>query len=127
KQIIHILVTVTDISEQVRLAAELEQAQARGQEQLQLLSSIVQTDPDMLTMFLNSSHKTFNEINEILKVQSKSTHQYVSQINQIYALIHKYKGEAAALEFEQFVELAHEFEDKIAELKTNPNLSGNDF
>lgn len=127
KQIIHILVTVTDISEQVRLAAELEQAQARGQEQLQLLSSIVQTDPDMLTMFLNSSHKTFNEINEILKVQSKSTHQYVSKINQIYALIHKYKGEAAALEFEQFVELAHEFEDKIAELKTNPNLSGNDF
>lgn len=127
RQIFHILVTVLDITKQVELALEVESMRNQGQEQLELLSTILQCNSDMLKTFLDNSYKTFNKINQVLKIQIKNPSQYLSKANQIYALIHNYKGEAAALDLQQFVQTAHEFEDHIQSLKNQPEIQGNDF
>lgn len=125
--IVHVLVTVMDITKQVQLAEELENARVQGQEQLAMLSTILNGNSDLLNMFLQNSFDTFNKVNNILKHQAKSPSQYLEKANQIYALIHNFKGEAAALDLKQFVDLAHEFEEQIAALKTRDKISGNDF
>jgi chemotaxis protein histidine kinase CheA len=58
---------------------------------------------------------------------AKSTLAYQDKANKIFSLIHNFKGEASALELDRFVELATEFEDQLAKLKAQPQLSGNDF
>lgn len=125
--ILHILVTVLDITKQVELAQEVESMRNQGQEQLELLSTILQCNSDLLKSFLSNSYQTFNKINQILKTQSKNTVQYLDKANQIYALVHNYKGEAAALDLQQFVTSAHDFENHIQGLKAQGEIQGNDF
>ncbi len=126
-QIVHVLVTVMDISRQVQLAKELDIARLQGQEQLEMLSVIVNSNSDMLKMFLNNSQSTFNQINLLLKSQVKTTAQYREKLNKIYSFIHNYKGEASSLDLTQFVDLAHTFESQLTELSNRSELSGNDF
>ena len=127
RQIVHVLVTVLDITKQVELSQEVEAMKNQGQEQLELLSTILQCHPDMLNRFLENSYGIFNKINAILKTQSKSQTQYLDKANQMFSLIHNFKGEAAALDLKQFVDVAHEFEDKIQDLKAMETIQGNDF
>ena len=125
--IIHILVTVMDITEQILLGNQIEKMKNKNQQQMEMLSTILQCHPDMLALFLNNSYETFNKINSILKQQDKSGTHYVEKANQIFALIHNYKGEASALELTQFVDLAYGFEETIKELTAKDSLDGNDF
>jgi len=62
-----------------------------------------------------------------LREDSKGQSQYAQKINRIYAIIHNFKGEASALNLDQFVELAHEFESEIDRLKTIREIGGKDF
>lgn len=126
-QIVHILVTVQDISAQVQLARELESAKSQGEEQLELLSTVIQSDGALLQEFLHNSFRSFEKINHQLKQSARSREQYLDKINQIAALIHSYKGEAAALNLRRFASQAHDFEDLLAALRERPQLSGQDF
>lgn len=125
--IMHILVTVKDITKQVQLARELELAQKQGEQQLEMLTSLMSGNSSLMPAYLENSIRTLNRINEELRSPVKTHKKLISKANQIYALIHNFKGESAALEMEQFVDLAHQFEDEIESLKANPELSGNDF
>ncbi|GAB3371222.1 ATP-binding protein [Spongiibacter taiwanensis] len=126
-EIIHVLVTVQDISRQVKLAQDLEAARQQGEEQLEMLSTIVQSDTTLLNLFLENSVRCFEQINDVLKSPAKTRLQYLEKLRQIYALIHNYKGEAAALNLDSFAQQAHEFEDQLSALQELPKLGGNDF
>lgn len=123
----HVLVTVSDITAQVNLARELEETRGRSEQQLEMLTGLLHANADMVPVFLDNSFKTFNLINQILKMPVKSSLAYQDKANKIFSLIHNFKGEASALELERFVELAHQFEDQLAKLKARSELSGNDF
>ncbi|PVZ72490.1 type IV pili methyl-accepting chemotaxis transducer N-terminal domain-containing protein [Pelagibaculum spongiae] len=124
---LNILVTVSDITRQVQLAKELESAKQQGEQQMEMLTSIIHADFDMLLMFIDNSYKTFEQINEVLRESSKSRSQLQDKANAIGALVHGFKGESSALSLDQFVSLAHDFEDQIAALKGKADLTGNDF
>ena len=126
-EIVHVLVTVQDISRQIKLADELEAAKVQGEEQLELLSTILQSNGDLLRHFLSNSFASFQKINGLLKQPAKTHQQYIDKANQIFALIHNYKGEAAALELHRFARQAHQFEELLDGLRRSAELSGNDF
>ncbi len=123
----HVLVTVTDITQQVKLSRELEQMQAQNEQQFEVLTKIIHTSSDLLNSYLDNSFETFNGINKELKIPAKSQSQFIAKAHNIFAYIHNFKGESAALELDQFVDLAHKFEDQLDKIKENPSLSGNDF
>ena len=123
----HVLVTVSDITERVKLARELEQMQAQNEQQFEVLTKIIHTSSDLLNAYLKNSFDTFEKINRELKVPAKTQSQFVTKAHNIFAYIHNYKGESAAMELEQFVDLAHKFEDQLDKIKENPSLTGNDF
>lgn len=127
KEILQVLVTVTDVTRQVELERELESAKQLGEQQLEMLNTMIQSGSNMIPDFLNNSFKSFKKINAALKHGVKTRLQLIEKANYIYRLIHNFKGEAAALNLDQFVEMAHQFEDKIDAIKTKPNLEGGDF
>lgn len=127
KEILHVLVTVTDITRQVELARELENAKQLGEQQLEMLNTMIQSGSNMIPAFLENSFKAFDKINAALKHSAKAEPQLLEKANYIYRLIHNFKGEASALNLDQFVELAHQFEDKIDVIKAKPDLDGSDF
>jgi len=81
----------------------------------------------MMPMYLENSAKALGKINEILRQPTRTQKQLIEKTHRIFALVHNFKGESAALDMQQFIDMAHQFENEIDDLKSNPNLSGNDF
>lgn len=123
----HILVTVMDITQQVKLEMKLEQERNRNEQQLDMLSNLISANRDMLPMFIENTFAAFNKINDILKMQVSGQSRYLDKLNLIYNLIHNVKGEASALNLSSFVDLAHEFENSMEVMKQQPQIKGNDF
>lgn len=126
-EIDEVLVTVTDISRQVRLERELAASRTQSEQQLEMLTSILHANPTTLRTFLGNAQGSFGQINEQLKRPLRGQGQYLEKIRAIFAVIHNFKGEAGALQLEQFVAMAHEFESSLAALRDKPDLRGNDF
>ena len=123
----NVLVTVNDITEQVMLARELEETKEKGEQQLEMLTSILHANPGVLKRFIQNAFDAYGRINKILKEQSKSPTVMQRKLNDIFIEVHNFKGEASALELDNFAEYAHVFEDDIQTLKQQSKLAGNDF
>ncbi|WP_196157404.1 ATP-binding protein [Reinekea sp. G2M2-21] len=123
----HVLATVSDITRQVMLSRDLDNARRQSESQMELLSTIMHANGDLMPMFVRNSVGSLEKINNILKLPSRSHVQHMGKVHQIYALIHGFKGEATSLGLTPFAELAHKFEDQLEALATNENLTGNDF
>jgi signal transduction histidine kinase len=123
----HVLVTVLDVTESVKLAKDLETSKQQNEKHVEMLAVLLHINPELLAQFLDNSYQTFNQINEELRIQVTSHQQYLAKATAISALVHNFKGEASALELHPFTEMAHQFEDQIVQLKDKAMLSGNDF
>lgn len=126
-QVEEVLVTVTDITRQVRLERELAASRAQSEQQLEMLTSILHANPDTLALFLTNANRCFGQINDELKRQIKGAGQYQEKIRAIFTLIHNFKGEASALQLERFAAMAHDFESTLDHLRAKVDLRGNDF
>lgn len=123
----HVLVTVSDITKQVRLARELEMTKGQNEQQMVMITSLLHANADLIPVFLDNSYKAFNLINQILRIPAKNQAGYIDKVNRIFSVIHNFKGEASALGIQHFVDLAHKFEDQLDKLRINKDLGGNDF
>lgn len=126
-EIQNVLVTVNDISEQVRLAKQLAEEQEKNEQQLEMLTSILHTSSGNLKRFIQNAFDTFARVNEILKDQTKNEASLRRKLNEIFIEIHNFKGEASALELDSFADLAHQFESDIQYVKDKETVTGNDF
>ncbi|NRB43133.1 MAG: type IV pili methyl-accepting chemotaxis transducer N-terminal domain-containing protein, partial [Pseudomonadales bacterium] len=127
KTIQHVLVSVSDITATVLLAQQLEQAKAHGEEQIEMLTSILHTNAELLGEFLANAFSSFDNINNSLKTPAKNRAALNQKNQEIFREIHSFKGEASALELHSFASLAHSFEEELQLLMHKPNLDGNDF
>lgn len=127
KNLLHILVTVNDITAQVNLSQELEESRQRAEEQMDLLVKMLHVEPQTLQKFLDRTDTSLIEINENLKSRVGKRHRYKEVLNAVFPVIHSIKGEAALLGLDMFEEKAHEFEDTITELRNRSTLEGNDL
>jgi two-component sensor histidine kinase/HPt (histidine-containing phosphotransfer) domain-containing protein len=122
-----ILTSVNDISEEVRLGLELEKATKNNEQQVEMLTTLISSDTDMLPLFIKSTNKKYEDINQLLKTPSAGFFAYKEKVTRIMALIHSVKGESGALSLGVIAEMCHEFEHRLIELRDSDDLSGNDF
>jgi len=127
KQLLHVLVTVNDITARVKLALELEESRQQAQEQMDLLVKMLHVEPRTLQRFLDRTDTALIEINETLKSQVGKRHRYKEVLNAVFPVIHSIKGEAGLLGLDMFESRAHEFEDTVVTLRDRANLEGNDL
>ena len=123
----HILVSVTDISAQVKLRLELQQAQAASEAQMDLLMSILHVAPDQLHSFLSEAEASLKMANSILMQQSTTQEQFKDKITQLFRAVHGVKSDAAGLGLPTIESKAHCFEDELQRLREQPELSGRDL
>ena len=123
----HVLVTVSDITQRVLLARELEASRSQSVAQLDLLLGILHVDPTMLTTFLSDATAAMKRVNATLRESARRKTEYREKLDRIFREIHTVKGEAATLGLDTVEENAHDFENMLSELRDKSRLSGNDF
>jgi two-component system chemotaxis sensor kinase CheA len=123
----HVLVTVADVTEQVKLARELSESRERNESQLQILTSLLHAHPILLKEFIDNAYQTYNRINNILRTPAKTSAQFHERAQELFRELHNFKGEAASLKLDYFENTAHQMEDLVQVLRQKTDLDGNDF
>jgi len=126
-EIKRVLATVSDITNEITLAQELENSQKRNTQQMEMLSTVLNAGSGVIPLFLSSSSKVYKDINDVLKRSSTGTAAYQSKANELLALIHGVKGDASAISLTVIADLCFELETALKILNSKPNLSGRDF
>jgi ligand-binding sensor domain-containing protein/signal transduction histidine kinase len=121
-----LIVTVNDLSDQILLARKLEESLAMSKKQMDWLLNILHVEPKLLEEFLESAYLELNYIDKVLKLNDQTTN-FIPVLERIYRSMHIIKGNATLLDLKFFTEKAHEFEDRIEDLKKKPELNGSDF
>ncbi|MEY2633371.1 MAG: hypothetical protein RIR00_2025 [Pseudomonadota bacterium] len=111
----HLLVTVLDISEQVRLEEALQDAQRNAEKDIDLLLKIAAAQPEALHHYLGFAENELLLINDQLRDLGRR--RDTRAINHIFRRVHALKGEAAALDLPFFVSLAHAVEEPLSRLR----------
>lgn len=126
-RISHLLVTVLDITERVRLEAAVEEARRRAGDEVGLLMSTLNVHPGELNDFLARTHAELLKANDLLKARHGRAYPYQQTVQSVFRAIHALKGEAAALGLESVEVLAHDFEQHLAALQQRESVTGEDM
>ncbi len=122
-----VLVTVADVTERVRLERELALTKEQNDKQIEVLTSILHANPELLSVFVKDVYKSVQVINGILREPSKSSMALKRKLDEVFVEVHRIKGEASALGLDSFAEIAHDFEVNVIDLKKVEEISGDDF
>jgi ligand-binding sensor domain-containing protein/signal transduction histidine kinase len=114
KNILELITTAKDITEQVLLAQDLKEAEEQTDRQMNWLLSILHVEPQMLNEFIDSVQKELDLIETLL---SSEHEEYKSVLEQIYRSMHMIKGNASLLALNFFADEVHRIEDQISELQ----------
>ena len=94
----YLLVSVSDITENVLLIRELEGSKAQARSGVEDLISVLEHDPRDVTVFLDAADRRLLEINNALQEVSPAQTSYRQLISRIAREVHCIKGEAAMLD-----------------------------
>lgn len=121
KRVLHLLITVQDVTEQVTQAAELSKLKGQSSINLELLKKLLQADSFQLRQFLNNAHTGLDALNVILANADKRAANHGDLANQCFRIVHAIKGEAAAIGLEAVETQAHQFEENLVSLRKKSN------
>lgn len=127
KDIIRVLVNVSDITDTVKLEQRLLQEREHNDLQIDMLTTILNTDAALITDFISAVHKHTDTINEILKGSGTSQSELQQKLQKIFREAHNLKGISSSLGLYAFANASNAFEDKVTSLQKEPSLSGDDF
>ena len=122
-----VLTSVSDITKEVKLAHELEKESKRSEQQLEMISAMLEADQKLMPLYLKDTHKSLTEINDLLRKPSRTTQEFKDKANAMMAIIHGVKGESAALSLNNISDICHEFETHLSNATKNENIDGHNF
>jgi HPt (histidine-containing phosphotransfer) domain-containing protein len=126
-KLVNLLVSVSDVTQRVRLARELAESREKAQSQVDTLLGVLHVNAQQLRSFLSDSDAAMKMVNAMLREPAREEAAFRRKLDSIFRQIHSIKGEAAALGLGTVESRAHEFEDALKELRERPSLSGGDF
>jgi HPt (histidine-containing phosphotransfer) domain-containing protein len=122
----NLIATVIDVTEQVVLAQKLKISEEKTHHQVEWMVNILQIEPALLNEFLESAQSELKYVDSLLK-HSGDNGNFHHILEEIYRSIHLIKGNATLLDIKFFVDLAHDFEEKLVVLKRQKLINGKDF
>ncbi len=123
----HVLCAVSDITSNVLLAKELQEAQENANAQVDMVVGMLHVDPLQLGSFLDTTETSLQLVNAILKEPARTDAEFRKKLGGLFRELHSIKGEASALNLMSIANRVHHLEDTVSELKKKAELSGNDF
>lgn len=122
-QVTSLLVTIQDITKQVIISRELKEAKNLARKEIEAILNTVSQNKANLLVFLANMESTIEQINSTLQNIHDGL-DYRKELNHIYRLVHKVKGEASMFGFSFFYEFCHQFEELLTNLLRNENING---
>jgi two-component system chemotaxis sensor kinase CheA len=123
----HVLCSVSDNTNSVLLARELQDSQQNANAQLDMMLGMLHVDPLQLTSFLDTTETSIKLVNTILKEPARNDAEFRKKLAGLFRELHSIKGESSALNLSSIASRVHTMEDMVSECKKKPELSGNDF
>jgi len=123
----YLLGSVSDVTDRVLLARELQQVKSEGESQAALLLELLRADAGMLQTFLASADAAIRKGNAMLTAPGAEQEDLKRKLLGVFRELHGMKGEAAALGLASFAQRVHSAEEILAGLRGRAVLSGNDF
>lgn len=129
--ITQLMVTVSDVTDRVRLARALDEASTGNdnalERMLDLLVGVLRQEPGQVRAQLARWKTLVSEANNALKRAAKGGVDLHATVNEVFRPIHSLKSESAALALGTVAQRAAAVEHELADLRTRPQLVGNDF
>lgn len=128
-----VLVAVEDITDRVLRDRQLRESEQHKVKQFELLIGILHVDPPSLDSFVAMANDQLGIIDQALRAgdfAAATTGQTAllrQRLDVVMARIHNIKGNAGLLRLDHFEKMAHDFEQKIIDLKHRAALGGDDF
>ncbi len=122
-----ILTSVSDVTREALLQKQLEKESKKNEQQVSLLGTLLNTNIDLIPVFLKSTDASYQSLNEIMRKEARSSEEYKDKANELGIIIHKVKGESSALSIDMVTESCHEFEDELAKIQVKHFVDGNSF
>lgn len=126
EKIYNLIAIVADVSEQVILARRLESTEKHTQKQMEWLVNILHIEPPLLNEFIDGVDRELSHIEALLRF-GDTKKDYHELLEEIYRSIHLVKGNATLLDLKFFANQAHQFEERINEIRQNSYIRGKDF
>ncbi len=127
RKVSHLLVTVSDVTDQVVLERELAAERKKSKGEISVLLDLLKIDAPTLNQFLDATEKTLLEINDQLRSVQGNEHDLRFLIARVFRQIHTVKGDAAVLGLRPFEDLAHRFEILLVRLREKGTVTGSDL
>ncbi|MFI4867161.1 MAG: hypothetical protein ACHQDB_08680 [Steroidobacterales bacterium] len=118
---------VADVTDRVLLALELQQAEANGDTQADLLLQLVRADPVALVAFLDDADTAFRNSNAILTAAGIGQQQLQKRLIGVLRELDAITSAAEALAFASFAQRLQSIDDWLTGLSAKTSLSSNDF
>lgn len=126
-EVVALLVSVFDVSEEVRLERELMNAESRAKGEIDLLLGVLDQNPDTVAEFLISARRNLQLINQELQDVQPPGQNYPQLVNRIARTLHGLKGEAGTLSCHSICQEIHDFEEMLTPLRGRAKIQGDDL
>ena len=127
EKIIHLMVSVKDITENVELRKKLAVSNSKINQEAESIISLINVDSQLLADFIQLLEEGVKSINEELEKRVYSSPSFVAKLDKINRIAHALKGEASMLNLTMVEKNLHALEDKLVVLNGKKNLEGDDF
>ncbi|KMQ49926.1 Signal transduction histidine kinase CheA [Chitinispirillum alkaliphilum] len=108
-----LLVVVEDITKQKELEKQAEVLNRRHQDNLDLISQVINLQPDEVTDFVYDSSELLQDAQTLVK----GNHRDREFINGLFRTFHTLKGSSGQYRFKQLQEMAHSVEDYLKAIR----------
>ena len=121
-----LIISVNDVSQQKKLALQLEKTEIEQKNQVEWMFSILHVEPVLLREFMELSKKELDDVVSLLKT-TKNPDDYQEVIRKILRIMGNLKDSASLLKIKLFERKAQKFEDSIQRLLKLKKIQGSDF
>ena len=127
KKIERVLTSVSDITKEVKLAKDLERESKRSEQQLEMVSAMMDADKTLMPIYLDNSDQALNKLNDMLREPARTTEEFKAKARSMMSTVHSVKGESSALSLNIISEICHEFEANLELALDKQIIDGHDF
>ena len=121
-----VLVSVDDITEQIRLEKKLGEMESYSKKRMEWLIGILHVEPKLLHEFIESAQL---EVSAMIDVMRNADHEstYLQVLEKLNDSVRLIKENAGLLDLAFFSNMAYATEDKINKLRDKKDIQGKDF
>ena len=125
-----VLVTITDITDNIVLQRNLEKAEKDQEHKTQLISELLNVDPEDFTKVLIDTEEGIDEINIILQENNIArgaeipAESRIKIVGEVSRKIHSIKGNASIVGLKRLVDASHSVESQLSALQSETSISG---